>query len=146
MRTVNESIRKAAKEYSCIYCGNPIHRGEKYHMSTHGCENNKKLCVWRCHQKCHDLAMAIWDFVNPCDDMSPDEFHNGLRKVANMFICSDCPNRDVDGDDCKHRLDMDCINLIHEFFEHHSWEERTPGVWSVVKIDSTENGGDGVEK
>ena len=122
METIRSNNYKARKEHRCNYCGHVIPKGDTYHRSTHVFDG--RLYDWKCHLKCNDLSSEIWNFVDPDEGMTFEDFHDGLKEIADTFICPKCPNWDKEKDDCRKCLSMECIDHIHKFFQTHSLVQR----------------------
>jgi hypothetical protein len=111
---ISKKDRKANKEHVCSYCGGVIQKGETYEHSV------LKFCGeiydWKAHQKCKYIAIELWDYIDPDDGMTDDDFRDGCRDFCLSFICPDCP-RFIDGefeeDECF------CLDKVYELLQTH---------------------------
>lgn len=114
--TLSIKARKARKPYKCDYCCEVIEKGEVYDDATYVYDN--KIYNWRTHQRCSRVASAIWDYVDPDEGMSDQEFMDGCQDICRNFICPDCPEWNKEYDDCDKDLSY-CIDRMDDFFKGH---------------------------
>ena len=138
METIWSGDVKARKQHRCYYCGNVIEKGEVYHKSKHKYDGS--VYEWKCHCKCNDIASEIWDYVDPDNGMTDDDFCDNLRDIADTFICPECPYHDNDSDDCDCSLDMKCIDHIHQFFQKYRLVCRVPYCFKVEERTKEDKG------
>lgn len=112
---VNEE-RKARKDYACDWCKANIKKGERYNYQKFIFDGD--FYEWKSHLACERVAYAIWDYVDPDEGMSSDEFHDGCGDVCRAFICPDCPEWDGEYSDCK-KDEPYCIDRMDSFFLTH---------------------------
>lgn len=106
----------ARKPHRCGWCHGVIQKGEKYDWSKYIFDGD--FHEWRSHLSCMRVAMAIWDYVDPDEGMSDDEFMYGCQDVCGTFVCPDCEDFDKEYGDCK--LDETyCIDKLDAFLQTH---------------------------
>ena len=81
---------KARKPYKCDYCGRIIVKGEVHDWQKNIYDGS--FYEWRCHLSCARVASAIWEYVDPDEGMSDQDFMDGCQEVCQRFICPDCPH------------------------------------------------------
>ena len=113
---------KARKQHKCDWCGRDIEKGEEYERQKYICDGN--FFEWHSHLSCSRVATEIWEYCDPDEGMSEDEFMDGCNEVCRKFICPDCENWNDEFEDCE----MDepyCIDKMDKFFETHElYEDR----------------------
>ena len=108
--------RKARKSYRCDYCGEVIEKGEEYSYQKNIFDGT--FYEWRTHLACSRVASAIWDYCDPDDGMSEQDFYDGCREVCRRFVCPDCEIWNEEFENCE----MDkayCVDKMDEFFNGH---------------------------
>jgi hypothetical protein len=113
---IETKTKTARKSHHCDYCGKIIEKGEEY--SYQKTIFDSAFCEWRTHLACARVAAAIWDYVDPDDGMSEDEFRDGCQEIRQEFICPDCPKWNMEYGDCDDDLTY-CIDKMDEVFETH---------------------------
>jgi len=139
LETICSHERTARRRHWCNYCGSPILSGETYHFSK--LADDGRVWTWKSHLRCKELARLIWDYVDPDEGMSAEEFRDGLSSVAGAFVCPECPHRIKDTDDCYHPMGPDCLNHIHAFFQDHNLVMNRP--WSWICVPKKKGEGEG---
>lgn len=114
--TLDRKIRKARKPHQCDYCGQTIEKGEEYDWSKNIYDGT--IFEWHCHSSCDRIASAIWDYVDPDDGMSDQDFQDGCREVCQRFVCPDCPNYNKEYEDCE-KTETYCIDKLDTFLQTH---------------------------
>ena len=117
MEVIRTKIRKARKEYRCSFCGCKISKGEQYRHSTNKCDGS--LYVWRDHLHCAALCSEIWDYVDPDDGMTSEDFCDAIKELAHTFYCPfHCDKFDKEHDDCDKFFDYDsCVRKFADFMK-----------------------------
>ncbi len=105
---------KARKQYTCDYCGEIIKKGEVHDWQKNICDGT--FYEWRCHLSCSRVASGIWDYVDPDEGMSDQEFMDGCQEVCQRFVCPDCPHWDKEYGDCD-KDETYCIDRLDDFFQ-----------------------------
>jgi hypothetical protein len=113
---LDRKIRTARKSHTCDYCGQTIKKGEQYEWSKNIWEGT--IFEWHNHLSCGRIASAIFDYVDPDDGMSDQDFCEGCQEVCQRFICPDCPKWNKEYGDCDDDLTY-CIDRMDKFFETH---------------------------
>ena len=79
--------RTARKRHVCDYCDAYIEPGEKYDYATLvDCDGH--LYEWKSHKECSFIASEIWDFADPDEGMTGDDFRDTCREICITFVCS----------------------------------------------------------
>ncbi len=120
----------ARKEHRCDWCEEAIKKGEKYHYETFIFEG--KFYDWHSHLACSRVVSAIWDYADPDEGMSSDQFDESCHEVCREFICPDCPEWNKEYDDCE-KEEPYCIDKMDEFFETHELYAEREGFYRVWK-------------
>ncbi len=120
----------ARKEHRCDWCGEVIHKGEKYHYESFIFDGD--FCDWHSHLACSRVVSAIWDYADPDEGMSADQFDESCYEVCRKFICPDCPEWNKEYDDCE-KEESYCIDKMDEFFETHELYAERKGFYRIWK-------------
>ena len=113
---IEHRSKVARKQHDCDYCHNPIMKGEEYDYQKNIFDG--EFYEWHTHLACSRVAAAIWDYCDPDEGMSDQEFRDGCQEVCQRFICPDCPNWNEEFADCE----MDetyCVDRMDSFFLTH---------------------------
>ena len=108
--------RIARKKHTCDLCGKIIDKGEKYEYQKFIYDG--AFYEWRSHLACSRVSSAIWDYADPDEGMSSDEFDSTCADVCGVFICPDCPKWNKEFEDGDDDLSY-CIDRMDEFFKTH---------------------------
>ena len=114
------AVRKARKPHKCDWCGQVIEKGEQYEYQKFVYDG--QMYDWKAHLACSRVASAIWDYVDPDEGMTDDEFADGCREVCQRFICPDCQKWDKEYEECEDDESY-CIDKMDEFFQTHELYE-----------------------
>ena len=118
---ISECDRKARKPHVCNYCGQIINPGEVY---THAVLKYDDVYGWNSHKKCDFIASALWEYIDPDEGMTEEDFQQGCTDFCRAFICPHCSDADLEAEDCK--LDEEyCIGKIYEFLQTHDFRRVT---------------------
>lgn len=96
---INQQDRKARKAHTCSYCNYTIEKGEPYDWTQLKYEG--KMYEWKAHKDCSVVASELWEFIDPDDGMTDDDFSTGCTDFCNAFICPNCEKyntTDYDGE------------------------------------------------
>ena len=116
-------VRKARKPHKCDWCRQVIEKGEQYEYQKYVYDG--KIYDWKTHLACSRVASAIWDYVEPDEGMTDDEFADGCQEVCQRFICPDCPKWNKEYEECEDDESY-CIDKMDEFFQTHElYEDRS---------------------
>lgn len=105
--------KKARKPHLCDYCGGFIDKGEIYDYQKNIYDGT--FYEWHSHLACSRVASAIWDYCDPDEGMSDQEFQDGCHEVCQRFICPDCPEWDKEYEECN-KDESYCIDRMDKFF------------------------------
>ncbi len=126
MEILQEYERKARKEHICNYCGGVIKKGERYHYSK---IKGDDLYEWKSHLACIKAATGLWDFIDPDEGMSSDDFCDGCHEFCKTFICPDCEHYEKETEECL-ADDSFCVDKIAEIFENYDLiKDREGPLW-----------------
>lgn len=130
MEMLTRCFRKASKRHSCGLCGRDIEKGETYEELR--CVGGGGLYVFRSHERCQRISNAIWDYVDPDDGMTRDDFCNAVNELMSTFFCPfRCDRCDKKNGECKDdRLCTDCIAKFDEYLKTHQLVLDTKEPWS----------------
>lgn len=120
---------KAKKEHICDYCGEVIKKGEIYDWQKNIYDGT--FYEWRIHLACSRVATAIWDYVDPDEGMSDQDFVDGCKEVCQRFICPDCPEWDKEYGDCS-KDEYYCIDKMDDFFHTHELYKAGRKAWYEI--------------
>ena len=116
MEVIRTKINKARKEYRCSFCGCKISKGEQYERSTNKCDGS--LYEWRAHLHCQTLCDKIWNYVDPDEGMTSDQFIDAVRELSDTFYCPfHCDKFDKETRDCDDFDNDSCVRKFAEFMQ-----------------------------
>lgn len=95
--TIRESYVHARKCYKCDYCGGLIKKGEKHHYAF---LKNGDVYDWRSHLECKFIAQELYEYIDPWDGMTCDDFIEGVDEFCQNFICPKCKAYDKETEEC----------------------------------------------
>jgi hypothetical protein len=132
--TLLTGVRKARKEHNCSYCNGKIQIGETYDFSKN--ISDGELYEWKSHKQCTAIAIEFWEWIDPDDGMSSDDFSEGCRDFCSTFICPKCQNSEEDGE-CKIN-EYFCVDKIFEILKTHDFvhikkENGYTRTWELVE-------------
>jgi hypothetical protein len=144
MQTIKHKVVKARKEHQCDFCGHKILKGESYDYTLNKGDGGD-LYHWRSHVHCAELCSAIWDYVDPDDGMTYDDFNNGVQELMTTFYCPfHCDKFNKETCDCDSCYD-DSDNCIRKFAEFMSTRklnlvlENSVLKWRIIENNKTVN-------
>lgn len=106
--------RKARKKHSCSYCNGIIEKGEIYEHSV--LKHDGEIYDWDAHKKCQFISTELYEYIDPWDGMTEDEFQDGCRGFCLAFVCPDCPHYDKECHECV-KDESFCIDKIYEILQ-----------------------------
>ena len=127
-QNLSHKDRIARKEHRCDWCNETIHKGEKYHYQTFIYDG--VIHDWKSHLSCERIVSAIWDYIDPDDGMTDDEFSEGCADVCREFICPDCPEWSKEYGECE-KDESYCLDRIDKFFETHEMYATREGYYRI---------------
>lgn len=110
---LDKKIRKARNPHICSYCNATIEKGEEYEWSKLAYEG--EVYEWKSHISCKEIAVEIWDYVEPDEGMTEEDFREGVTAVCETFICPGCSEEKC----CK----TYCMDKVVEIFKKHTLKE-----------------------
>lgn len=113
---ISEKDRKARKPHRCDYCGAIIEKGEIYNRSFN--IEGGVVYDWKSHKECQFIARELWDYIDPYDGMTEDDFQEGCRDFCLEFICPDCPEYDTECGECSQDNSY-CVHKVYEKLQTH---------------------------
>lgn len=126
---ISDKDRKARKPHICDYCGGTIATGEIY---NHCVIKGDDIYTWDAHIVCKSVASDLWDYIDPWEGMTADDFQEGCQKFCRTFICPDCKQWN---DGCEQEEPF-CIQKIYNLLKTYDFvrEKRKYGlfVWKLV--------------
>lgn len=90
--------RKARKQHKCSYCNAFIEKGEIYEHSV--LKYAGEIYDWDSHKECVFIARELWEYIDPWDGMTEDDFQEGCQEFCQTFVCPDCPHYDKECHEC----------------------------------------------
>lgn len=135
VETISREQRKARKTHTCDYCGGKIEVGEVYDYSF--CKFDD-VYSWKAHLKCVAVADELWDYIDPLEGMTEDDFFYGCQDFSRTFVCPDCEYWDAG--ECE-KDESFCVNKMYDFLQTHSFRQIKPGVWKCFPETGGVNNG-----
>lgn len=139
MEMLTQCSRKARKRHSCGLCGKTIEKGERYKEQR--CIGDRGPYVFRSHERCQRVSNAIWDYVDPDNGMTQDEFCDAVNELMSTFFCPfRCDRFDKENGECKEgRLGADCIAKFDEYLKTHELvlDTNHPWAWRMKEVKPT---------
>jgi hypothetical protein len=112
---LRECERVARKAHRCSYCGHKIRIGEKYNYAFLKYDG---VYEWKSHLRCEEIAQKLWNFIDPDEGMTEEDFKEGCHEFCAAFICPSCPNHE--DDDCKEDHYY-CFDKIYAHLQTHDF-------------------------
>ena len=143
---LRSEIRTDRKPHTCSLCGAEIKTGEQYGCDTY--TFNGEVYDWKTHMECDAVSTFLWDYVDPDEGMTQDEFLEACDDVCRTFICPDCEHFDSegaeDGDYCREN-GTSCIHKLYELSKKYylSCQRDTQNgwlKWRLVPIKEDKDG------
>jgi hypothetical protein len=111
--------RKARKTHICSYCNGVIEKDEEYRWAK--AVHDGELYEWKNHIDCGFVASELWQFIDPDEGMTEEDFTEGCREFCNTFCCPECQkcNKDEFDDlECNDNLTY-CLDKIVDKLKTH---------------------------
>lgn len=129
---ISSKDRKARKPHSCSYCNGIIEKGEIYNHSFLKCAG--EIYDWDSHKECQFIAKELWEYIDPWDGMTEDDFQEGCQEFCHTFVCPDCPDYDKECHECLQDYQY-CPDKIHEILQKYDLvRSKVKGEYSWVRI------------
>lgn len=106
--------RKARKKHSCSYCNGIIEKGEIYEHSV--LKYAGEIYDWDAHKECKFISTELYEYIDPWDGMTEDDFQEGCRDFCLTFVCPDCPHYEKEYHECA-KDGYFCIDKIYELLK-----------------------------
>ena len=139
MEMLTQCFRKARKRYSCGFCGRTIEKGERYKEQR--CIGDGGPYVFRSHERCQRVSNAIWDYVDPDNGMTQDEFCDAVNELMSTFFCPfRCDRFDKENGECKEgRFGTNCTAKFDEYLKTHELvlDTNHPWAWRMKEVKPT---------
>ena len=123
---LRDEWRTARKEHTCSYCGKQIDPNEKYHY--HVMKYDGQVYDWKAHEQCEFVAQEIWDYCEPDEGLTEEEFQDGCREICRDFVCPDCEKHD----DCDE--DFCFFKVYALLMKYELYRDRSKGYFDGWKI------------
>jgi len=118
--------RTAAKCHRCDYCGEVIQKGEVYDWAKLIFDG--RIYEWKAHKKCASIASDLWDYADPTEGMSEDDFQEACAGFCRAFVCPDCPSFDREAGECE-KDEAFCTEKIYSLLETHDFHRDPEKRW-----------------
>lgn len=129
LEIIREKDRKARKPHICDYCDGTIEAGEIY---NHCVIKSDGIYEWDAHMMCKSVASDLWDYIDPWEGMTADDFQEGCQTFCRTFICHDCEQWD---DECEQGEPF-CIQKIYDLLKTHDFvrarSKQNVFVWKCI--------------
>lgn len=123
MEMLSCKIVKARKEHLCNMCATKIAKGERYEHQTNKCDG--RIYEWRTHLHCKKICSEIWDYVDPDEGMTGDDFRDAVKELMHQFYCPcACTEYIKAFGDCERGFDREvCVKRFAQFMETHELQK-----------------------
>lgn len=122
-----EREKKAAKPHTCLYCGEVIQKGELYDWAKLAFDG--RLYEWKSHKKCSFIALELWEYIDPDEGMTAEDFSQGCENFCRAFICPGCPSADQEAEDCREDK-IYCTDKIYDLLQTHDFRRGPETQWA----------------
>lgn len=143
---LKSETRTARKPHRCCLCCEEIKPGEQYGHDTYKFDG--EVYDWKTHMECDAVSAFLWDYADPWEGMTSDDFLEACADVCRTFVCPDCehfdPEHAEDGDYCQ-KNDFYCIHKLYELSKkyylscqrdtQHGWRK-----WRLTPIKEDKDG------
>lgn len=117
---LSQKERTARKRHACCLCGGYIEKGEKYNWQK--LKYDGLIYEWKEHKECSHIASEIWEYVDPDEGMTSEDFMEGAADVCQTFICPDCKDHAKEDRDCRV-----CLHKLYDLFQTHTLQRSRNG-------------------
>lgn len=142
-------VKKSRKATTCDYCSEVIEKGSSYKDAF--LKEGSDVYHWQTHTECDKVANELWDYINPWDGMTTDDFVYGVDDFYKEFLCSECAHKErcslnsyddcpcgIDGHETKKQVDRIKPILDEHYVRYHKWTKEEPYAKSVL-VKKVEN-------
>lgn len=114
VETIKEEYRTARKSHICDYCLGEIKKGQVYNYAVNKLDGD--VYTWKAHKECMHIATELWNYLDPLEGMTQEDFDEGCFNFCRTFVCPDC---DRFCNDCGECLDDKryCIDKIYDILQ-----------------------------
>lgn len=123
---LDQKERTARKQHTCCYCEGYIEKGEKYDWAKLAYDG--LIYEWKAHKECSLIASEIWEYVDPDDGMTHEDFMEGAQDVCQTFICPECQDPDKETGRCRV-----CLHKVHDLLQTHTLQRVRHGCVNAYK-------------
>ena len=88
---------------------------EKYNYSF--LKDGGETYEWKSHKNCQFIVDCTWDYVDPYDGYTEDDFYDTCTEICSKFICPNC-DKNIDDIDCEDDKSY-CVDKIVNYFKEH---------------------------
>jgi hypothetical protein len=121
-------VRKARKTHDCNYCGCSILPGEKYGYSAHVYDG--EFYDWKEHLTCNFIVGELWQYIDPDEGMTQEDFREGCSAFCFDFVCKNCENYEPEENECKEE-NYYCLGKIYDLLQTHVLSKKKPYGWEL---------------
>lgn len=126
VEVISSNDVKARKEHECGLCTEKIQKGETYNNQT--CKFEGSIYTFKAHTQCKEIASMLWNYIDPDEGMTDQDFLDGVQEYCYGFVCSHC-EKYID-EDCSIGNSY-CLDKVHTRlkekglkWEGYRWVER----------------------
>lgn len=115
---ISNSTQKARKVHKCQLCNGDIPIGEVYRRQF--LKYDGQVYDFKEHDRCGEIASFLWNFIDPDEGMTEDDFKEGCQYYCGSFVCPACEywNDKSEEEDCK-KGEVYCLDRILERLKTH---------------------------
>ena len=96
---ISKSNPKARKQYECMLCGGTINKGEIYDRQV--CKYDGEIYSFISHKQCNEISSMLWNYIDPDEGMTSEDFQEGIGYYCYQFICPHCDNWNSEDSECQ---------------------------------------------
>ena len=141
MEQIARRYQRAKKRHVCEFCGASIEIGEKYCYQV--IKDGSDFWDHKSHLECEFFCNELWEFIDPWDGMTEDDFNDGVREFCARMICPDCSSYDDEYRECR-KDECYCIDKCVEKLKEYDFtlvkcdlpEAQGKRCWGFVKKDN----------
>jgi len=137
-KLISYSTRKARKIHKCGLCNNDIATGELYRR--HFLKYEGQVYSFKEHDICGEIASCLWNFIDPNEGMTEEDFQEGCQEYCSRFVCPLCVHW-ID-DECEDGQ-VYCLNKIADRLKEYGIKEEPDkyGMPRWVEVKRKDQGG-----
>ena len=123
---LSDSEPKANKTHKCDLCEMDIAKGEKYKRQQLKYEGD--LYAFKMHKQCSEISSLLWNFIDPDEGMTSEDFTDGCQRYCWEFVCPHCPQMDEISEECKDDKGY-CLDRILQRLTEKGRPRKAGNVW-----------------